>query len=257
MFHDLIYFLVGIVVGSMNAVAGGGMLVGFPIMVALGFAPLIINATGNVATLPGALGSIFGYRRFLKKVPKTYLLLLIPAVIGSAIGATLLRHTSFANFNHYIPALLLFAVLLFALQPWLHNQLHQHLHGSKKQSKSTKPLIIVAIAILPLSIYGGYFGVGLGFILLAFLGFTKLHEHIHRMNALKNTLVACISVVTIVCLYSTHLINWHLGLIMGSGNLIGGYSTAVGIQKVPPHAIRIIVIVIGICAATYLTLHSY
>ena len=110
--------------------------------------------------------------------------------------------------------------------------------------------------MFPLSIYGGYFGAGFGFIMLAFLGFTKIHE-IHQMNALKNLMAVCIAAASIVCLFSAHLINWRQGLVMGSGNLIGGYVGALGAQKFSSHAIRIIVIIIGVSTAVYLVVRNY
>ena len=255
--REIILFVTGIVVGSMNAVAGGGMLIGFPVLLALGLPALAANATANIIVLPGNIGAAYGYRKYLKKVPKSYLLLLIPAAIGAAIGATILRHTPSDSFEHLVPWLILMAVVLFAFQPALYSQLHQHLHGPKQTRRSLKPLLGIGLAILPLSIYGGYFGAGLGFIMLAFLGFTKLRDHIHQMNALKNVITVCIASMSIVVLYSSHLIDWRTGLVMAAGNLVGGYGSAVGIQKVSPHFIRVIVIIIGLGTTLYLGLRSY
>src|SRR5487761_1839802 len=193
MLHDLILFIAGIIVGIMNAIAGGGMLIGFPITLALGIPALVANVTSNLVVLPGNISATYSYRRYLRKVPRQYLLLLIPASIGAAFGAILLKHTSFSSFNHVIPWLILFAVILFTFQPFLYKLVNNHLHGSKRSRSSNKPLIIVGVAILPLSVYGGYFGAGLGFIMLAFLGFTRLHDHIHRINALKTTITVCIA----------------------------------------------------------------
>jgi len=256
MIHYLVLFFTGIVVGAMNAVAGGGMLVGFPVLLAAGLPALIANATANVVVLPGNVASVYGYRKYFKRVPKSYLLLVIPAAIGSVIGALALRHTSFTDFERYIPFLILFAAVLFAFQPLLFRFIHKHIHGSRNR-KSLKPLLYISLAVLPLSIYGGYFGAGFGFVMLAFLGFTKLHNHIHRMNALKNVITVVIASTSIACLFSSGLINWKYGIIMGSGNLIGGYSAAVGIQKVSSHYIRILIVVIGIGTAVYLGLRNY
>jgi uncharacterized membrane protein YfcA len=254
---DIILFLAGIVVGVMNAIAGGGMLFGFPVMLALGIPALTINATTNIIVLPGNVAAAWSYRKYLRKVPRNYLLLLLPAVTGAAIGATALKHISPGSFERLIPWLIFFAVILFAFQPYLYKQLHSHLHGSKKHRQNNKPLIIVGIAMLPLSIYGGFFGAGFGFIMLAFLGFTKLHDHIHRMNALKSIITTCLSLTSLVCLFGAHLIDWRQGLVMGFGNLIGGYVGATSIQKVSSHVIRIVIIVIGLTTAVYLTCLSY
>jgi hypothetical protein len=253
MLHDIILFAVGVLVGGMNAIAGGGMLIGFPVLLAFGLSPIAANVTSNVVVMPGGLSSAYSYRKYLRKIRRRYLLLLVPCVIGGAIGAVILRNTSSDQFQQIVPALVGFAVILFAFQPILHFHLHRHIHGKRKDLKS---LFMIALALLPVAIYGGYFGAGFGFIMLAFLGFTKLHE-IHRMTGLKNLATVCIASTSLLCLYSTHLINWHYGLIMGAGGVVGGYYGALLTQKVSSHTLRIAVIIIGVGTAAYLGLRSY
>lgn len=253
MVQDLILFLVGILVGGTNAIAGGGILLGFPVLLAAGLPPLTANITSNIVVLPSSLGSVYGYRKYLRKVHRRYLVLLIPCLVGAAIGALILRNTSSTDFQRLVPALVLFAVVLFAFQPFLHLHLHRHIRGKRK---AIKPLLIISLALLPVAIYGGYFGAGFGFIMLAFLGFTRLHE-IHQMQAIKNLGGAAVSVMSIICLYSTHLINWHYGLVMAAGGMLGGYYGARLSQKVSTHTIRIVVIIIGLATAAYLGLRTY
>jgi uncharacterized membrane protein YfcA len=252
MTKDIILFLVGIVVGGMNAIAGGGMLLGFPVLLAFGLPALVANATSNIIVLPGQLASAFGYRSYLRKVPRSYIFLLVPCAVGGVIGATVLRHTSYGGFEKLVPWLIVFAILLFIAQPFLHFHLNRHM---KRKATAKRPPIWLFFAILPLAIYGGYFGAGLGFVLLAFLGFTDLKD-IHKMNALKNLAAAVICIVSIACLYSTHLIDWRRGLFMAAGNLIGGYFGAVTAKKISSHSVRIVVIVLGICTAAYLIVHQ-
>lgn len=253
---ELILFLVGIVVGAMNAIAGGGTLVGFPVLLAVGVPPLIANATSSIIVLPGQISSAYAYRKYIKQLPKRYLVLIIPCAIGAAIGTIILRTTSPVNFEKLVPGLIIFAVALFAYQPFLHRMVRKHLHGTVKHRRSIRPLVILCIAMFPLAIYGGYFGAGMGFIMLAFLGFTRLHE-VHQINALKNLMAACVVIVSIIFLLGAHLIDWKHGLIMGGGNLIGGYVGARGAQRFSSHGIRIIVIVIGVSTAAYLVFRSY
>ncbi|HTB48873.1 MAG TPA: sulfite exporter TauE/SafE family protein [Verrucomicrobiae bacterium] len=250
---EVLLFAVGIIVGAMNAIAGGGMLLGFPILLAAGLSPLVANVTGNVVVLPGQLTSAYGYRRYLRKLPGRYLILLIPCLVGAAVGASLLRHTSNTQFGHLVPGLIFFAVLLFAFQPLLHLHLHRHI---KKRSRKLGPLLLIALLLFPVAAYGGYFGPGFGFIMLAFLSFTSLRD-IHQMNGLKNLAGFSIAGASIICLYSAHLINWRLGLAMAAGNAIGGYGGARLSQRFSSHAIRIAVIIIGITAATYLAFRTY
>ena len=257
MIKDLILVLTGIIVGGMNSVAGGGSLIGFPVLLALGTPAIVANATLSLVVLPGNIGATYGYRKYLKRVPKQYLLLLIPAVIGSGIGAYALRRTSFTDFEHYIPWLILFAAILFAFQPFFYKQLHHHIHNAKNNKELLKPILKFSFVVLVISIYAGYFGAGFGFVMLAFLGFTKLHNHVHRMNALKNVIVIFTSLTTILVLFSSHLIDWRQGLIMAFGNFIGGYYGAIWAQKVSSNVLRVIIIIIGFSTAIYLGLRSY
>jgi uncharacterized membrane protein YfcA len=253
MFKDVLLFFVGIASGSMNAIAGGGMLLGFPAMLAYGLSALTANATGNIVVLPGQLASAFGYREYLRKTPKKYIWLLVPCIIGALIGAEILRHTPGSKFEALVPWLILLAVGLFAFQPFLHRYLHKHMHST---SKRVKPLVVIGIALFPVAIYGGYFGAGLGFIMLAFLGFTKLRD-IHQMNAMKNVAAAFMCVASIIVLAPGSFINWHAGLVMAAGSTIGGYGGARFAQRISSHAIRVFVISIGIITATYLAFRHY
>lgn len=251
--HDIILFGAGIIVGAMNAIAGGGMLIGFPVLLAVGMPALSANITSNIVVLPGSLSSAWSYRKYIRRVPRRYLLLMVPCLIGSTIGALILRNTPGSRFQDLVPGLITFAVVLFAFQPLLHFHLHRHIHG---KSKKWLPLVLISIALLPVAIYGGYFGAGFGFIMLAFLGFTKLHE-VHQMNGLKNLAGASIAIMSIICLYSTHLINWHYGLVMAAGGTIGGYYGGLLTQKIPSHIVRVIVIAIGVGTVIYLGIRSY
>ena len=240
----------------MNAIAGGGGLLVFPALLATGMPAPVANATNNIAVLPGQITSVIAYRKYLKRVPRTYILLTIPCLIGAVIGAIILRSTASENFDKLVPGLIGFAVVLFIFQPFLHQHIDQHLHGPKKQRSRWQPLFLLALAILPISIYGGFFGAGFGFIMLAFLGFTKV-THMHEMNALKNLMGICILIASIAVLFSSGLIDWKAGAILALGNVIGGYSGARVAQRVSSHSIRIVVIVIGVCAATYLGFREY
>ena len=171
MIKEALLFLVGIVVGGMNAIAGGGMLLGFPVLLAAGLSPLVANITSNIVVLPGQLTSAFGYRRYMRKLPARYLILLIPCLVGAAAGAIVLRHTSSARFQGSgtrldlvcCPAIYFAAALALPFAPTY----------SSRRSRSLGVLLIIALALLPTAFYGGYFGAGFGFIMLAFF---KLHE---------------------------------------------------------------------------------
>jgi len=250
---DILLALAGLLVGSINAVAGGGMLIGFPVLVALGIPPLVANATGNVITAPGQLSSAFAYRNYLRRVPARYCLLLLPIALGAASGALTLRHTSADDFAELVPVLVLFGVLLFAFQPLLHFHLHRHI---TQRLQSWLPLVLIGIALLPLSFYGGYFGAGYGFMMMAFLGFTNLPDA-HMINGMKNISAVVVASTSVICLYSTHLIDWRAGASMALGTTIGGYFGARSAQKVSSHQLRLAVISIGLIAVAYLGSQRY
>lgn len=245
---ELLLLGAGIFVGIINAVAGGGILLGFPVLLSAGLSPLIANATANIAVLPGSVTSVYGYRRYIRKVPRIYLLLLVPCFIGALIGSWLLLHTSSSRFESIVPWLVSFAVLLFTVQPYLH---FRFLKFIKKKYRSLASIILLSLAIVPLAIYGGYFGAGFGFIMLAFLGFTKLHD-IHQMNGIKNLAAIVIATTTILMLLPSGLIDWRTGGIMAVGSAIGGLLGARLAEKVSSHALRVVVITLGIVTAVYL-----
>lgn len=249
---EIILFCLGIVIGGMNAIAGGGMLLGFPALVALGVPPLTANVTSGVITAPGQLASAWGYRNYLRKVPKRFIILGIPLAIGSFIGAYVLTHTNPDHFEQIVPWLVMFGVALFALQPQLHFHLRQNLRG---KHRTLYPLLLISAAMLPVAFYGGYFGAGFGFMMLAFLSFAHLHDT-HMMNAMKNVGAVVVSVAALLCLYPTGLIDWRIGVITGAGAVVGGYCGAHFGQRLSSHWLRILVIGIGFTAVIYLALQG-
>lgn len=253
MSEDILLFLVGIIVGGMNSIAGGGMLFGFPFMLATGMPAIVANVTAHVVLLPGQVGAIVGYRNYLRKIPKIYLWLLIPLIAGAAVGSSWLRRTPAEDFEKLIPILLVFAVGLFALQPTLQRHFHRHLISD---TKSRYGLLLIALAILPIAIYGGYFGVGFGFVLLSFLSFSNIHD-IHKINALKNFGTFVISTVTFFMLLTSGLIDWEHGISMAIGCGIGGFYGAHVAQRFSSHAIRLFILFIGIVSVVVLFFKNY
>lgn len=251
MLTDIILLCTGVLVGAMNAIAGGGGLVGFPVLLAFGLPALTANATGYVAVLPGQISSAWTYRKYLRKVPKLYALLLIPCIAGCAIGAYLLRSTSFGQFEHLVPFLVLLSVIIFALQPILHFHLLTHI---KSRHKNALKFGLLALVVFLMTIYGGYFGAGFGFAILALIGFTNVRHDIHIMNAMKNVSAIAISIVAMAVLAGTSLINWPYALIMAAGSLLGGYLGARLALHVPSIVVRCIVITIGLVTTCYLML---
>ncbi|HUB93769.1 MAG TPA: sulfite exporter TauE/SafE family protein [Verrucomicrobiae bacterium] len=253
MAHDIILLVAGFIVGGMNAIAGGGMLIGFPVLIALGVPALYANATANIVTLPGQLASAFGYRHYIRRVPRRYALLILPVIVGAIGGAITLRHTSAGKFADMVPVLLLFGIILFTIQPVLHFHLHEHVKGRRT---AWWPMVLLGLATIPLSFYGGYFGAGYGFMMLAFLGLTNMPDA-HMMNGMKNVAATFVAATSIVCLYSAHFIHWHTGLVMAAGSLIGGYTGARYAVTLSSQRLRLAIIALGAVAIIYLALRVY
>lgn len=251
--NDIILFLLGILVGVMNAIAGGGLIVALPIMIALGIPPIVASATGAVVTAPGQLASAIGYRQYLRRVPMRYALLLIPLVIGAAAGAITLRQTSPDTFAQLLPALILVGIFLFAFQPLMHFHLHRHIKG---RARTIWPILILGLAMLPVSFYAAYFGPGFGFLMLAFLGFTSVQDA-HMINAMKNVSADFIALTTIACLFGTQLIDWRIGAFIAAGSIIGGYIGAYYALKISSRWIRFVIIATGLAVVFYMLTRPY
>lgn len=236
---EIALFIAGILCGMVNAVAGGGILFVFPVLLAAGLSPLTAAMTGTFAGWPGALMAVQGYRKDLKKVPTYYFLLIIPCIIGTSIGAYTLTRTPGATFEYILPWLVLFSVLLFAFQPQLHRRIHRPTH-----MKKTSPLLLLALCILPVSIYGGYFGAGFGFIILAIFSFTKL-KNILQINGMKNVMAVAISLTCTVIFTLNGTIAWEYVLALLLGSMIGGFIGSRLAHRVSPHASRGVVVSTG------------
>ncbi len=236
----LAIFAASFAAGIINSFAGGGILLTFPALLMAGLPPITANATSNLGSWPGALSSAYGYRHYLKALPHKYWLLLVPCFVGALLGAYLLSHTDSREFEQIVPWLVLTAVILFMLQPFLHRHLARNLRAHRNA-----PLVIIAIALIPMSIYGGYFGAGFGFVMLAFLSFTRITD-LHQINGLKNLAGATISLVCTVYFGIIGLIDWRFGVVLLAGSLAGGYVGSHIAQRLHPAAVHLGIIVLGL-----------
>src|SRR5690242_1882541 len=216
--HDMTFaqgvllFAIAIVAGALNSVAGGGSFFTFPTLVFTGVPPIQANATNTVALWPGTLASIGAYRKELGATPRPTLLLLGGvSLVGGLIGAIVLLHTPKDTFAALIPWLLLAATLLFAFGPRL-TALVRARQGEKAGDMGMRPYG-TALLQLVISIYGGFFGGGIGILMLAALGFMGM-ENIHEMNALKAVLNALINGIAVVAFVIAGAVFWAQALVM-------------------------------------------
>jgi uncharacterized protein len=242
----------GVIAGAMNAVAGGGTIITFPTLIWTGLAPINANATNTVALVPGALASVGGYRRELQETETKRYWLLVPSFVGGLLGGILLRYTPPATFAALVPILILFAVILFALQ----EPIQKKLRGAqtvRETATSSHWLWGAGVLQFLTGIYGGYFGAGMGIMMLAtlsVLGFVNIHQ----MNGLKNLLGMTINLTAALYFIFVGLVQWPEALVMAVGAIVGGYAGAGLARKLGAKFVRWSVIVIGVGMAISLFL---
>jgi uncharacterized membrane protein YfcA len=254
--------LAAMIAGVMNSVAGAGTLVTFPALIAAGIPAVDANATSTMALVPGAMGSMWGYRKQLEGSRLWALGFAFPSLLGGALGAWLLLVTPPDRFKALVPYLVLGATFLFLVQRptmrWLRR--HQSAGGREPRAESgfydgdptrdialtsTKPPLSVLGYQFAVSVYGGYFGAGVGILMLAALGFMGL-GNIHRMNGLKNWGGLCMNGVAAFMFAFTKLVHWPIALAMAAGAVTGGYIGSRTAQRLPQTLVRGAIIGIGL-----------
>lgn len=233
--HVALSFSGAFVAGVINSIAGGGTLVSFPVLIWLGLPPVSANATSTVAIWPGSVGGAWGYRREVATAERWLLALILPSAVGGVLGAVLLRWTSSATFAHLVPWLVLFATLLFMLQ----GPIHRHLKTSSSRSLTGAMCFQFFVAL-----YGGYFGAGIGILMLAALSILGMAD-IHQMNGLKNIFALAINGVASVYFILAGMVYWPDVLTMAIGAIAGGYGCAGLARRMGRTTVRRIVIIIG------------
>ena len=224
--------------GIMNALAGGGTILTFPALLLAGVPAIQANATSTVALVPGALSSLAGYRREVDTHREWLTRLLVPSLLGGAVGSVLLLLTPEKTFARLAPFLGLFATLLFMFQIVWSRRAAAGLGGARTSWTGA------AVAQFFVAIYGGYFGAGVGILMLVILGFLGLTD-IHAMNGLKNFFGICINGVASVWFIFKGVVIWPLALLMMAGAIAGGWIGAGFARRIGKEKARIAVVVIG------------
>ena len=239
--------LAGMASGFLNVVAGGGTLIVFPTLVALGLSPLVANVTAAVGVFPGSLAGSWTYRKILREQKKLAWLSVLLMPIFSIIGAALLLFLPEKNFETIVPFLIGSAGILIALQPLVY----------KLFPKNTKVLNLKLIipGFILAGIYVGYFGAGTGVILLAIYGLAGL-SNIQQANGLKNLGSGTGNAVAAVIFIFSGLVVWQLALSVAIGSIIGGALGGKFAQKLDASIFRIIILVIAIVASIYLFINN-
>ena len=241
----------------MNAIAGGGTLLTFPALIAAGLSPLAANATSTVALVPGALTSMVGYRRELAGARRWAIALTVPSVLGGALGAWLLLHTPGATFGQVVPWLVLGATALFVTQRPLLRWARRHHTTTLDEDAVTAagPTRTLLAWQFVVGIYGGYFGAGVGILMLAALGFMGF-SNLHRMNGLKNWGGFCMNMVASVTFAFSGIVDWPVALTMTAAAMAGGFLGSKGAQRVPQQYVRFAVMLVGTVSGIWLLMRT-
>ncbi len=240
-------FIAGVFAGAVNSVAGGGSLISFPSLVAFGMPAILANATNTAAIWPGALSSAVAYSRDTRLDRQLLLTLFLPSLIGGLLGAIVLVITPPELFNRVVPFLVLFATLLFASRD-LFDRLVKR--GTGEERVSTLGRIWGFLFQLFVATYGGYFGAGIGILMLGSLSIMGLRD-IHRMNGLKTVLATIINVVAFVYFALRGLVVWPIAIVMGLGAIVGGFGGARFAKRVDQRVLRFFVIAVGLVVSAW------
>lgn len=251
--HYIVVFVAAFLAGAINSVAGGGTLLTFPSLLAAGISPVAANATSTVALVPASFSAWWGYRRESQKDKTELLWLGVPSIIGGIIGAVLVIKAGDKLFGHMVPWLILGATALFIIQDPIRRWIDRH-KDDDETIPGNKPHIkwpFLSLFQSAVAVYGGFFGAGIGIMMLAALGLAGFHN-IHRMNRLKNFAAVCINGVASITFILQHRVQWWFVILMLIGSVPGGYAGAWIAQKVGQGAVKKFVMFVGLAIGIYM-----
>jgi uncharacterized protein len=233
----------GLAAGTINTVVGSGTLITFPVLLAFGYAPVTANVSNTVGLVLGSVSGAIGYRRELSGQRGRVLRLGTAAVLGGLTGAVLLLVLPAAAFKAIVPVFIAIALVLVVLQPRIAALLlarrgddHDHERGAG-----------LLLAVFATGVYGGYFGAGIGILLLSILGLA-LAQSLHRTNALKNVLAGSVNgVAGVFFIFAAH-VEWAPAAIIAAGSIVGAQLGAHYGRRLPPNALRAIIVLVGVSA---------
>ncbi|HZN75555.1 MAG TPA: sulfite exporter TauE/SafE family protein [Micromonosporaceae bacterium] len=240
----------GLGAGTVNAVAGGGSLVTFPTLVAVGLPPISASVTNSVSVCPGYLASVVGSRKDLEGQGQRLRRLAPTVVAGTAAGCALLLATPQETFELVVPFLVLGATLVLAIQDRLRRVVGNPVHGSPRRAQIALHSLVFLGAV-----YGGYFNAALGVMLVAVLGLV-IDDTLRRVSALKNAVSAVIGVGSVLAYAAFGPVNWAAVAVLAPATLLGGYSGASIARRVPQAVLRVVIVAFGTIVGVVLLLRA-
>jgi uncharacterized protein len=241
--------LAGMAAGTINTVVGSGTLITFPVLLAFGYAPVTANVSNTIGLVPGSVSGAIGYRRELAGQRARALRLGTMSVLGGVAGAALLLVLPASAFRDIVPAFIAIAIVLVLLQPRLRSRLAAR-HGEGRDHERSP---LTALAVLLTGVYGGYFGAAQGIILLGVLG-VALAQDLQRTNALKNVLAGLVNGVAGVYFAFAAHVDWGPAAVIAGAAIFGGQLGARYGRRLPPDALRALIVAVGVFAIVELAL---
>ncbi|GAA2314734.1 sulfite exporter TauE/SafE family protein [Streptomyces kunmingensis] len=241
----------GIAAGGMNAVVGSGTLITFPTLLAFGYPPVLANVSNNVGLVPGVLSAAYGYRRELRGQRRRLLRFGAASLLGGFVGAVLLLRLPDAAFRAIVPVLILTACVLVLLQPRLNRWMKRRQRAGSRADGG----VPMWLGVLGTGVYGGYFGAAQGVLLMGMFG-AVLRDDLQRLNAAKNVLASLVNGVAAIVFIAVADIDWTVAALIAAGSTAGGLAGARLGRRLPPAAMRGVIVTVGVTASALLIARS-
>jgi uncharacterized membrane protein YfcA len=246
----LAIFAAGLAAGTINVIVGSGSLVTFPTLLALGYPPLLSNVSNNVGLVPGTVSGAFAYRRELAGQRSRVIRLGTASLLGGVAGAALLLGLPGTVFRSAVPALILVACILMALQPRLSRMLEER--GDRRDHGG----VGLFVGVFLTGVYGGYFGAAQGVILIALLAIF-VHDDLQRLNGTKNVLAMLVNTAASVLFIIFSTLSWSVVGLIAAGSIIGGQVGARIGRRLPAAVLRWVIVAVGLVVACILFAEWY
>ncbi|MGW2251200.1 sulfite exporter TauE/SafE family protein [Kitasatospora sp. NPDC001660] len=237
----------GVGAGMINVIVGSGTLITFPVLLAVGIPPVTANVSNTFGLVPGSLSGVIGYRRELADQGRRLVRLGTASLLGGLLGAALLITLPSGAFDAIVPVLILLALVLVVVQP----RVAKAVAARRRSDGDPDGSLVLLGGVFLTGIYGGYFGAAQGVLLMALMGML-LQEDLQRINAVKNALAMIVNGVAALFFLFTSTVDWTAAGLIAVGSLLGGLLGAKVGRRLPPTALRAVIVVVGLAAVTKL-----
>jgi len=239
---DIAILAAGFAAGGLNVVVGSGTLITFPVLIGFGYPAVVANVSNTIGLVPGSVAGAVGYREELSGLRRLTRELAMASVAGAAVGAALLLTLPESAFEAIVPVFIGIALVLVVLQP----RLSAWVAARRPEGMSSRTPLLLG-AVFATGVYGGYFGAAQGIILLGVLG-AALRVGLHEVNAVKNVLAGVANLVAGIIFAFAANVDWKVALLIATGSILGGFLGARIARRLPPAALRVVIVAVGLFA---------